>query len=34
MIAGHAMSRGYTVVTNNTREFSRVDKLKIENWAD
>jgi len=34
MIAGHAMSLGYTVVTNNTREFSRVDKLKIENWAD
>ena len=34
MIAGHAISLGYTVVTNNIREFSRVKGLKIENWAD
>jgi tRNA(fMet)-specific endonuclease VapC len=34
MIAGHAMSMGYTVVTNNVKEFSRVPDLKIENWAD
>ena len=33
MIAGHARSLGYTVVTNNTREFSRVQELKLENWA-
>lgn len=33
MIAGHAESLGYTVVTNNTREFMRVSGLKIENWA-
>lgn len=33
MIAGHAESLGYTVVTNNTREFMRVSELKIENWA-
>lgn len=33
MIAGHAMSRGYTVVTNNTGEFSRVPGLVLENWA-
>ena len=33
MIAGHAQSRGYTVVTNNEKEFSRVSNLKIENWA-
>ena len=33
MIAGHAKSLGYTVVTNNIREFSRVKGLKIENWA-
>lgn len=33
MIAGHAKSLGYTVVTNNTREFMRVDGLKLENWA-
>jgi tRNA(fMet)-specific endonuclease VapC len=32
MIAGHAVSLGVTVVTNNEREFSRVPKLKVENW--
>lgn len=34
MIAGHAISMGYTVVTNNVKEFSRVPDLKIENWAE
>ena len=34
MIAGHAQSLGYTVVTNNVKEFSRVAALKIENWAE
>ena len=34
MIAGHAMSMGDTVVTNNVKEFSRVPDLKIENWAE
>ena len=34
MIAGHAQSLGYTVVTNNVKEFSRVSHLKIENWAE
>ena len=34
MIAGHAQSHGYTVVTNNVKEFSRVMDLKIENWAE
>ena len=34
MIAGHALSRGYTVVTNNVKGFSRVSNLKIENWAE
>ena len=33
MIAAHAQSLGYTVVTNNVKEFSRVSALKIENWA-
>ncbi len=31
-IAAHARSRGDTLVTNNTREFSRVDSLMIEGW--
>ena len=33
MIAGHAQSLGYTIVTNNVKEFSRVAALKIEDWA-
>ncbi len=34
LIAGHALSRGATVVTNNVREFSRVPNLDLENWLD
>ena len=34
MIAGHAKSLGYTVVTNNVKEFKRVSGLIIENWAE
>ena len=34
MIAGHAQSLGYTVVTNNVKEFSGVNALRIENWAE
>ena len=33
MIAAHAQSLSYTVVTNNVKEFSRVSALKIENWV-
>ena len=33
MIAAHARSRGFTVVTNNVREFSRVRDLKYEDWS-
>ena len=32
LIAAHALSEGLTLVTNNTSEFSRVDKLHIDNW--
>jgi len=31
-IAGHARSEGLTVVTNNEREFARVQGLRTENW--
>lgn len=34
MIAGHAKSLGYIVVTNNTKEFERVKGLKLENWTE
>lgn len=33
MIAGHARSLGYILVTNNTKEFNRVDNLLVEDWA-
>jgi tRNA(fMet)-specific endonuclease VapC len=31
-IAGHARSEGLTLVTNNLREFERVEGLRLENW--
>jgi tRNA(fMet)-specific endonuclease VapC len=31
-IAGHARSRGLTVVTGNLREFRRVEGLRSEDW--
>lgn len=33
MIAGHAKSLGYIVVTNNVGEFKRVEGLQYENWV-
>ena len=33
LIAGHTLSLGATLVTNNVDEFSRVDGLLLENWA-
>lgn len=32
-IAAHARSEGLTLVTNNMREFERVEALQLENWA-
>jgi tRNA(fMet)-specific endonuclease VapC len=32
-IAGHARSEGLTLVTNNEKEFRRVDGLLIDNWV-
>ena len=34
MIAAHAHSLDVTLVTNNVKEFRRVDGLAIENWAE
>ena len=34
MIAGHARSRGLIVVSNNTRHFSKVPGIRLENWAE
>jgi tRNA(fMet)-specific endonuclease VapC len=33
LIAAHALSLDFILVTNNQREFNRVDGLKIENWV-
>ncbi len=32
LIAAHALALGHTVVTDNEREFSRIDDLHVENW--
>jgi len=32
LIAAHAQSLGLTLVTNNTREYERVENLTIEDW--
>lgn len=33
LIAAQARSRGLVLVTNNVREFRRVDGLEVQNWA-
>ena len=33
LIAGHARSEGLILVTNNTREFLRVEGLEVEDWT-
>jgi tRNA(fMet)-specific endonuclease VapC len=32
-IAAIAVAGGFGVVTHNTKEFNRVEKLKVEDWA-
>jgi tRNA(fMet)-specific endonuclease VapC len=33
LLACQALALGATMVTNNTREFERIEGLKLENWA-
>ncbi len=33
LIAGHARSEGLVLVTNNIREFCRVERLMVEDWT-
>ncbi|MBF0242372.1 MAG: type II toxin-antitoxin system VapC family toxin [Desulfamplus sp.] len=33
LIAAHAISKCLILVTNNEKEFIRIENLKIENWA-
>ncbi len=32
LIASIALTRNYILVTNNTRHYSRIPELKLENW--
>lgn len=32
-IAGHALAAACTLITHNTREFSRIPNLRVEDWA-
>ena len=34
LIAAHAKALNYTLVTNNIREFVRVEGLKLEDWVN
>jgi tRNA(fMet)-specific endonuclease VapC len=33
LIAAHAKSGNFILVTNNTREFERIEDLKLEDWV-
>ena len=33
LIASHSLSLGAILITNNTREFERVEKLSLEDWS-
>lgn len=32
LIAAHAITLGFTIITDNEREFGRIDGLALENW--
>jgi tRNA(fMet)-specific endonuclease VapC len=32
LITAQALTFGYTIFTDNYREFSRIDSLTLENW--
>ncbi len=34
LIAAHALSMGATLVTNNLREFERINGLLVQNWVE
>lgn len=34
VIAAHACASGITLVTANTAAFTRIRKLKVENWLE
>lgn len=34
LIAAHALSRNLVLVTNNEKEFMRINNLRVENWVN
>ena len=34
MIAAHARSLGFTLVTDNTRDFAGIPGLSLDNWRE
>jgi len=34
MIAGQALHRGWTVISHNLHEYTRVDGLTVETWTN
>jgi tRNA(fMet)-specific endonuclease VapC len=34
LIAAYCLVNDYTLVTNNTNDFNRIDGLKLVNWKD
>jgi tRNA(fMet)-specific endonuclease VapC len=34
LIAAHALSNNLILITNNEKEFNRIQSVKVENWAD
>ena len=32
LIAAHALALGYTIITDNEREFARVEDIQLQNW--
>ncbi|SFG34910.1 tRNA(fMet)-specific endonuclease VapC [Desulfotomaculum arcticum] len=34
LIGAHALSENLTLVTNNTKEFSRIPNISLENWVE
>ena len=34
LLAAQAISKGFTFVTNNTNEFTRIEGLQLEDWSN